>query len=340
MALYNEVIEALRAPDAYDEDVEEIELLQTHISYVFLTGDYVYKVKKPVDFGFLDFTTLERRKFYCEEELRVNRRLCEDMYLGVVSINRSSSGKIKIGGEGETVEYAVKMRQMPQERMMTGLLLKGEIGEEVVDEIARLLAEFHETAATGEGVDEYGSAEVITKNWVQNFDQTRELRGSLFDAGEFDFIEKTVLDFIEDNKAFFENRIKEHRIRECHGDVHSGNIFVLSPEEVYIFDAIEFYKAFSCSDVASEIAFLAMDMDFHGRSDLSSYFVDRYIGYSGDEELLFLLPSYKCYRAYVRAKVTSFRLAEPSLEKEERGEVEGLTKRYFTLALRYARSLE
>jgi len=339
MALYEDVIGALGKPEAYDEKVESVEVLQTHISYVFLTGDYVYKVKKPVDFEFLDFTTLEKRKYYCEEELRVNKRLCGDMYLGVVPITRSVSGEIRVNGGGEVVEYAVKMRQLPQERMMTGLLLKGEVGEEELDEIARRLSEFHESAVTGEGVDEYGSVEVIRKNWVQNFEQTRALRGSLLDAEEFDFVENTVLEFIEENRALFEKRIKERRIRECHGDVHSGNIFILSREDIYIFDGIEFYKAFSCSDVASEIAFLAMDLDFHGRRDLSSYFVDRYLGYSGDGELSALLPFYKCYRAYVRAKVTSFRLAQPGLGVEERKEIENLTNRYFGLALGYSKML-
>jgi hypothetical protein len=331
-----ELIKALMKPAAYDEEVGDIELMQTHISFVFLTGKYVYKVKKPVDFEFLDFTTLEKRKFYCDEELRLNRRLCGDMYLEVVPINKSDEG-IRIKGKGETIEYAVKMRQLPQEAMMSELLRKGEVGEKEVEEIARILADFHSKAETGEGVDEYGSLEQIRANWVQNFDQTRHLRGGLVDTIVFDFIEANVMKFMEAKKELFEERIKEGKIRECHGDVHSGNIFITP--EIYIFDAIEFNKAFSCSDVAAEVAFLAMDLEFHRRADLSSHFVNRYIEYSGDERLRALLPFYKCYRAYVRAKVAGFKLADPNVTGKEKKEAERLTKRYFDLAYDYSKEL-
>jgi len=332
-----EVIEALKDPSSYDEEVEEIELLETHISFVFLTGRYVYKIKKPVNFGFLDFTTLERRRFFCEEELRLNRRLCGDMYLEVVPINRSD-GSIKIKGPGKTVEYAVKMRRLPQDAIMSRLLKKGKVTTAHVEEIARLLSEFHKEARTGEGIDEYGSLKQVRANWVENFEQTRGLRGGLLGAKEFDFVENAVLQFMDKNEELFDKRVKEGRVRECHGDCHSGNIFI-ADDAIYIFDVIEFNKAFSCSDVAAEVSFLAMDLEFNDRADLKKAFVEGYVKLSGDSEILELLPFYICYRAYVRAKVSSFRLDDPNIKEEEKIEAEKLTEDYFKLSLAYAGEL-
>lgn len=346
------LVEALLKPEAYEEKVEKVEMLQTHISWVFLTGSYVYKVKKPVDFEFLNFTTLEKRKFYCEEEVRLNKRLCGDMYAGVVPITKSG-GVIKVGGTGEVVEYAVKMRQLPQDAIMTTLLRKNAVLGEDIDRIAKLLTEFHSKAATGKGVDDYGSVRQIEANWIQNFEQTRNLRGGLIDKKTFDFIENNVLKFMERKIKLFEERVAEGRIRECHGDVHSGNIFIIrglgrgarsandeaTNAEIYIFDAIEFNRAFSCSDVAAEVAFLAMDLDFHRRSDLSERFVDKYIQYSGDKKLLKLLDFYKCYRAYVRAKVASFRLGDEHATEKEKAEAEALVEKYFKLAYEYAKQI-
>lgn len=334
----NEVVEALLDPQAYgEEEIEEIRLLQTHISYVFLTGKYAYKLKKPVDFGFLDFTTLDKRKYYCEEELRVNRRLARDMYLELVPINKSEEG-IAVKGPGNTVEYAVKMKELPQECIMTNMLGENEVRKEHVEEIARTLADFHSRAATGEGIDEYGGLEQVTANWTQNFDQAQHLRGRIIDTETFDSIEKKIKSFLEQEKNIFEKRIALGRVRECHGDVHSGNIFIVD-DRIYIFDAIEFNKAFSCSDVASEIAFLTMDLEFHGRKDFSELVTKSYVEKCGDVGIKNLLPFYKCYRAYVRAKVSGFRLQEAGISNEEKRESEELTKRYFEFASNYAAAI-
>jgi hypothetical protein len=336
--MQSEVVEALLKPESYDEEVEGVEMLQTHISWVFLTGKYAYKVKKPVDFEFLDFTTLEKRKHYCEEEIRVNRPLCGDMYLGVVPITRGNG--IKISGEGEVIEYAVKMREMPQDAIMEVLLRKGEVGEKEIETIAELLADFHSKARTGEGVDEYGSIAQITKNWVQNFEQTREMRGTIVEPFMYDFIEKNVMSYIERNKELLEDRIAGGWIRECHGDVHSGNIFILKEgAEIYIFDAIEFNPAFSCSDVVAEIAFLAMDLEFHNKDELAKDFVKCYSQRTKDLSLYKLLPFYKCYRAYVRAKVIGFKLGDPTLDEKEKKKAARLAKKYYNLAYQYAKEM-
>jgi|Deesub1362A_J573_1020465.scaffolds.fasta_scaffold00057_125 hypothetical protein len=336
----SEIVEAMMKPSTYDEKVKNIRMIQTHISWVFLTGEYVYKIKKPVNFEFLDFTTLEKRKYYCEEELRLNRRLCKEIYLGVVPLKKSEAG-IKIKGEGETIEYAVKMKQLPQEAIMSELLKKGEVTQDDVEEIANILANFHKEADTGEEINEYGSIEQIKANWIQNFEQTRNIRGNIVDAHVFDFIETNVLRFIETNNDFFEWRVESGKIRECHGDLHSGNIFIIKNKKpkICIFDAIEFNKAFSCSDVASEVAFLAMDLEFHRKYDLAQQFVNKYVELTGDKKLEDLLPFYKCYRAYVRAKVASFKLFDVGVSDREKKIAKNLTKKYFNLAFQYSKEL-
>jgi len=330
-----QVVEALMKPEAYDEEPGQIELMQTHISFVFLTRNFVYKVKKAVDLGFLDFTTLEKRRFFCEKELELNRRLCGDMYLEVVSINRSDV--IKIKGEGEAVEYAVKMKRMPQEKMMSKLLEENKVDGKLVDRIAKIVADFHSKAETNRRISDFGSLAIIGTNWKENFEQTREFVGKTISMEIFKLIRERIDGFMKRNVSFFGKRVAEGRVRDCHGDVHSGNIFVT--DRIYIFDAIEFNERFRYSDVVSDIAFLAMDLDFKERTDLSNFFVKRYVKYSGDQELTKLLPFYKCYRAYVRGKVVSFKLKDPSVGGEEKSAAMKEAKAYFKLASTYAKIL-
>jgi hypothetical protein len=335
MSVQKQVVEALMKPEAYDEEPGRIELTQTHISFVFLTRNFVYKVKKAVDLGFLDFTTLEKRRFFCEKELELNRRLCEGMYLEVVPINRSNI--IKIKGEGETVEYAVKMKRMPQEKMMNKLLEENKVDNKLIDRIAKIIAEFHSKAETNKRISEFGSLAIIGTNWKENFEQTREFVGKTISMKDFKFIRERIDDFMKRNVSLFEKRMAEGRVRDCHGDIHSGNIFVT--DRIYIFDAIEFNERFRYSDVAADIAFLVMDLDFKQRTDLSNFFVKRYVKYSGDQELTKLLPFYKCYRAYVRGKVISFKLEDPSVGNEEKSAAMKEAKAYFKLASTYAKIL-
>jgi len=335
MSVQKQVVEALMKPEAYDEEPGKIELIQTHISFVFLTRNFVYKVKKAVDLGFLDFTTLEKRRLFCEKELELNRRLCEGMYLEVVPINRSNI--IKIKGEGKTVEYAVKMKRMPQEKMMSKLLEENKVDSKLIDRIAKIIAEFHSKAETNKRISRFGSLKIIETNWKENFEQTREFVDKTISTEEFNLIRERIDNFTERNLSLFEKRIADGRVRDCHGDIHSGNIFVT--DRIYIFDAIEFNERFRYADVASDVAFLAMDLDFKQRTDLSNFFVEKYVEYSGDLELVKLLPFYKCYRAYVRGKVTSFKLKDPSVGREEKSGAIKEAKSYFKLASTYAKIL-
>ena len=328
-----QIVEALMKPEAYDEDPGSIELLQTHISFVFLTRRFVYKVKKAVNFGFLDFTTLEKRRFFCEKELKLNRRLCGDMYLEVVPINKADVVKIK--GGGETVEYAVKMKRMPQEKIMSKLLEENKVNGNLVDRIAKIIAEFHSKAETNSRISEFGSLASIETNWKENFEQTEEYVGKTISPEDFKLIREKVEDFMKKSAPLFKKRMAENRVRDCHGDIHSGNIFVT--DKIYIFDAIEFNERFRYSDVASDVAFLAMDLDFKGKTDLSNFFVEKYAEYSGDQEMTKLLPFYECYRACVRGKVVSFKLKDPNVRSKEKNTAKKEANAYFKLASTYAK---
>ncbi len=335
MQAQKQVVEALLTPMAYDEPPGQIELVQTHISYVFLTKNLVYKVKKAVNFGFLNFETLEKRKYYCEKELQLNKRLCGDMYIEVVPINKGE--KIKIRGEGKTIEYALKMKRMPQERIMTRLLEDNMVDEKLITDIAKIVAEFHSKAETNDEISQFGSLKVIKTNWEENFDQTRNVVENTISKKNFELIRNNINLFLRENSPLFNRRITEGKVRDCHGDIHSGNIF--ATDRVYIFDAIEFNERFRYSDVASDVAFLAMDLDFKNRSDLSDLFINKYVESSDDQELKKLLSFYKCYRAYVRGKVVGFKLHDPNVGIEDKRKAGDEAQAYFKLASFYAQKL-
>jgi aminoglycoside phosphotransferase family enzyme len=330
-----QVVAALLKPEAYPEGLSEIELIQTHISYVFLNKNYAYKVKKAVDFGFLDFTSLEKRRFFCQKELEINSRLCPEIYLEVVPINKSDV--IRIKGSGAPVEYALKMKRLPQERIMTVLLNENKIGKKTISDIAKVVAQFHFIGQTSPEISRFGSLKIIETNWNENFAQTIKYVNQTIPREQFQFIHKKIFAFMEKNKALFESRIANNRIRDCHGDLHSGNVFIT--DKICIFDAIEFNDRFRYSDVAADVAFLAMDLDFRQRPDLSQYFIDRYMSYSLDLQLERLIRFYKCYRAYVRGKVTSFKIDDFNTTSREKELAANEAMAYFKLSNEYAQGL-
>ncbi len=335
MQTQNKVVDALLKTKSYPEETSKIELIQTHISFVFVTDNFVYKVKKAVNFGFLDFSTLENRHLYCQKELEINKRLCPKIYLEVVPLNQKN--KIKIKGEGEIIEYALKMKRLPQERIMTILLKESKVLKETIDDIAKVVSQFHLKAQTNLEISQFGTINIIKTNWNENFSQTAKYIDQTIPKVTFQFIQTGINTFIEKNKALFEDRIANNRIRDCHGDLHSGNIFIT--DQICIFDAIEFNDRFRYSDVAADVAFLAMDLDFQQRTDLSNYFLERYLVYSQDRQLMQLLAFYKCYRAYVRGKVISFKLDDTNIEQTEKTSAIKEAQAYFKLANEYAKSL-
>jgi aminoglycoside phosphotransferase family enzyme len=335
MQAQKQVVAALLTLEAYPHDPDKIELIQTHISFVFLTKDYVYKVKKAVNFGFLDFSTLEKRRIFCEKELALNRRLCPEIYIEVVPINKSN--KIKIKGTGETIEYALKMKRLPQERIMTVLLKENKVDKKAIDEIAGIVVQFHSKAQTNPKINEFGSLKIIKTNWDENFAQTIKYKNQTIPQQDFQFVQAKINNFVSNNPELFESRIADKRIRDCHGDLHSGNIFIT--DKICIFDAIEFNDRFRYSDVAADVAFLTMDLDFQERPDLANHFIEKYLEYSKDQKLTTVLPFYKCYRAYVRGKVISFRLDDPNIAPQEKASATKEAQAYFKLAAEYAKKL-
>jgi hypothetical protein len=332
-----ELVKALLEPKAYPEAPQRIELVQTQMSFVFLTDEdeYVYKVKKPVNLGFLDYTTLEKRRFYCQKEVELNRRLCPEVYLGVVPITRDRNN-IFAEGRGEIIEYAVKMRRLPQEAMMDVLLVKNQVSPEMITAVAQKLAEFHQRAETNANISAFGNIKVITQNTDENFSQTEKYIGETIFPDTFQRIKAYTEGFIETNTSLFNKRVADGRIRDCHGDVHAAHICFAS--DICIYDCIEFNDRFRYCDVASEVAFLAMDLDHYGQADLSRSFVNAYIDRCQDEELRKLLNFYKCYRAYVRGKVESFKLDDPYIAPDEKRQALEMASSYFDLAHAYTRS--
>lgn len=323
---------ALLSPDSYPDHPSAIQLAETHISLVFLTGTFVYKVKKPVDFGFLNFTDLEKRKYYCEQEVTLNRRLAPNLYLGVVNITEENH-RIALEGKGRTIEYAVKMRQIPEDLLMDRLLQRKKVSFQMMEAVSEKLALFYSVAETNDRIKAFARPERIKQNTDENFEQTERYIGITISEEIYQEVKEKTNQFFQTQEELFYQRISEERIRDCHGDLRLEHIFW--GEEISIFDCIEFNERFRYTDVAADIAFLAMDLDYHGREDLSDHFVRSYITQSGDHGLMDLFDFYRCYRAYVRGKVESFRLDDPNIPEEEKKEALERAQRYFGLAHRY-----
>jgi aminoglycoside phosphotransferase family enzyme/predicted kinase len=326
------IVHALLQPEAYDHGPINVELTQTQMSYVFLTGDYAFKIKKPVDLGYLDYTSLDNRHFFCNRELDLNRRLAPDVYLEVIPVVESGR-QIRIGGEGTIRDYAVKMKQLPRDRMMDSLLINEQVTEDMVVTVAGKLADFHNNAESTEEIGAFGDITAIRENTDENFTQTIKYIGQSISSTHFNKINSYTSSFLEMNTSLFRKRVKEQRIKDCHGDLHAAHICFDNGIDIY--DCIEFNDRFRYCDVASEVAFLAMDLDRYSRADLSKSFTDAYIESSGDKELSGLLPFYKCYRAYVRGKVESFKLDDPQIPDKDA--VLAAAQRYFSLSNWYCR---
>ncbi|MFA6498865.1 MAG: hypothetical protein WC256_04965 [Desulfurivibrionaceae bacterium] len=328
-------IQALLKSEAYPHPAPKIILVQTHISYVLLAGDFVYKIKKSVDFGFLNFTTLEKRKHFCEEELLLNRRLCPTLYLGLVAITQQES-TFSLDGQGPPVEYAVKMARMPEERMMAKVISQGGLTKEILDRIIAILVPFYAKAETGPTIAKFGTAQAVSVNVLENFEQTQDFIGcAALSREQFNTISDYARNFLE-QQDLFATRLAAGRVRDCHGDLYSANICL--DDEIHIYDCIEFNQRFRYCDVASDVAFLAMDLDFHDLPELSAYFIEHFCQAADDTTLLPMLNFYKCYRAYVRGKIGLFTAHAPEVDPTTAENCLAQAKKYFALAERYAAS--
>ena len=324
------LISALYNPDVYPHPVQSVEMLETHISWVLLTGSIAYKIKKPVNLGFVDFSTLEKRQRACLDELRLNRRLAPDFYLEVVPISGTPISP-NLKNEGNVFEYAVKMKQFPEENLLSSVLQRGDLREDHLDRLADDVAHFHAQIETADEHALFGSPECMRKATSETFEQ---MSSHVCD-------DRTVND-VNALQIWMENahtvcqkdlgqRKRDGYIRECHGDLHLGNM-VLTGDKIRIFDGIDFNENLRWIDVLSEVAFLVMDLKAWGHSSFSARFLNRYLEWTGDYEGLTLLRYYEVYRALVRAKVASFRLAERSLSLQDHNHLQQEYARYVNCA--------
>ncbi|MEX2426383.1 MAG: AAA family ATPase [Thermomicrobiaceae bacterium] len=326
----------LSRPEAFPEDATEVSIEETHISIVFLVGDTVYKIKRPVDFGFLDFSTLEKRKFYGEEEVRLNSRLTYDVYHGVVPVT-DDNGRYKIEGDGPVKEWAVKMRRLPDEGVLAELVKQGTADEHVLNRVVERLVAFYPKADTGENVDEWGSAEAVGFNIQENVDQSQPYVNKFIAPTQLDLIDKASKAFLTGQADLMQKRVDTGKIRDGHGDLHLKHIIIEGPrpEQLQIIDGVEFNPRIRCGDIAMDVAFLAMDLDFHRRPDLANHFIDQLTERMDDKDMPRLVQFYKAYRAHVRAKVACFMSENIAPELEEFVAIRGEIENYIDLATSY-----
>jgi aminoglycoside phosphotransferase family enzyme/predicted kinase len=331
-------VRALQRADAYPGPTSGVELVQTHISYVFLLDHQVYKVKKPVDLGFVDFTTLAKRKAACEAEVRLNRRGCAGgVYIGVEPIILDARGRYHIGGEGTLVDYAVRMKRLPRDHMMDVLLERGAVDFRMIGRVAARIAQLHGAAERSERITRTGGSKTLAKNWRDTLAQTRQFTGRTLSQRRLNRIEAFAAAFLKDQAALIQHRETEDRIRDCHGDMRSDSVCFDDslPDGICIYDCIEFNDAFRYCDTGLDIAFLAMDLDYRGRRDLSDLLIGLYTPATGDPELPLLLNFYKCYRACVRGKVESLLSVDSGLLARQHSRARHRAEAYFRLAEAY-----
>jgi aminoglycoside phosphotransferase family enzyme/predicted kinase len=332
----SKLIEALSKPEAYPFPVEAIETHQTHISFVLLAGSFAYKIKKPVAFGFLDFSSLEKRHHYCHEEVRLNRRLAPRVYQGVVPVVRTALG-IRIEADGDIVDWAVKMERLPREAALQARLRKGEIGPNQVANLARRVARFHAAAERNARIASFGRLEIVTQNGQENFEQAQPLVGVTISRPVFDRLRTLSDSALSSLGQLIEERANRNVPCDTHGDLHLDHVYffpeLAPPYDLVIVDCIEFNERFRFADPVADMAFLSMDLVFHGRRDLAAAFADAYFSASQDEEGRKLLSFYSAYRAAVRGKVEGFEVNEEEVPAGERQEMLTKARAHWLLAL-------
>ena len=327
--MINDLLNPIFLPDK----TKGVSLVQTHISLVLIADNFVYKIKKPVNFGFLDFLTLEKRHYYCHQEIILNRRLSKDVYIDVLPVIYDGKNYRIGAGKGEVVEYAVKMKRLPDDMLMKTLFLKGELEEKHLQKIANVLAGFHLTSQNSQEIDEFGKPEIFKINTDENFAQTEKYIGKTIQKKDFDALKEWTSDFYASNEKFFHERIKDKKIRDCHGDLHMEHICLT--EDITIFDCIEFNDRFRYTDAVADIAFLLMDLEYYGGEAYSKLLWDFYKDLADEPDAEDMLTFYKVYRAYVRGKVTSFQLDDPHIGAEKKEDALQRSMKYFQLARSY-----
>jgi uncharacterized protein len=326
------LIAFLESPESYPHRPTEVRAIQTHISWVFIASPFVFKVKKPVSLGFLDFSALEKRHYFCQREIELNRRLCPEIYHDAVPIYETDSG-FSFKPPGKIVEYAVQMRELPHGCFLIELLEKNLVGEKEINRVISTLHRFYQAETPTAEIEQWGRPEKLKISTDENFTQVEPFIGKTISSAAFEVIRHFTNQFYKLNENLFRERIQQHRILDCHGDLHLDHVH-LTPEATTIFDCIEFNDRFRFIDVANDLGFLAMDFDFKGRSDLANLLLKTAACEFDDAGMLKVSDFYKCYRAFVRGKVESIQVTEKETKDPQMHEEQAA--HYFRLALKYA----
>ena len=331
------LIAALLRPDCYPHPASRVEHLQTHISHVLLAGDYAYKIKKPLNLGFLDFTSLDRRRYYCEEELRLNGRLAPDLYLDCVPIGGTPDHPALGDATGPVIEYAVRMRRFSQEALLDHLLAAGRLEPHHLDTLARRLAEFHESIARADPAASFGAPEQVQQPILDNFTYTRPLLADPADRAALDAVERWTLAAFDRLRPRLMERKAGGWIRECHGDLHLGNMILADDGQVTVFDCIEFNDDLRWIDVINDLAFLTMDLRFRGAGGFAQRALNTYLEFGGDFTGVTLVSYYQVYRAMVRVKINAIQASQSDVPESERAAAADRRRAYLRLALELTR---
>lgn len=337
MSVVSTLIEQMQKPEFYPHSVREpIQLIQTHASSVLITGDYVYKLKKSVNFVFLDFSSLDKRQYFLNEELRMNRVLAPDIYLEVIAITQAED-KFILGGMGEPVEYVLKMNQFPQATLLLNMFEQGNLTEEHIEELGKVVAQFHAQTISNEYIRSFGAIEKIKSGIDENYERTEKYIDIAQTQKQYNETSKFTDTFLLDKKALFKQRQEYDKIRECHGDLHLKNICFWH-DKIQLFDRIEFNESFRFVDVMYDVAFTVMDLDARKRKDFGNLFLNTYIEQTGDWEGLQVLPLYLSRQAYVRAKVNSLLLDDRAISEEDKQSAIKTATEYYRLAWEYTKT--
>jgi aminoglycoside phosphotransferase family enzyme/predicted kinase len=329
------LLAALTDPAAYPRPAP-VEVRQTHLSVAFLVGDTVYKIRKPVNLGFVDFTTLDDRKHDCDEEVRLNRRLAPQVYRGIVPI-MIENGRVQVGGQGELIEWAVEMVRLPDDATLKARIAGDEATVPQIEALAHRLAEFHRTAARGEHISRFGRFDVVAGNARENFVQTASHVGVTVRQPLYDRVRALTEKALAELKPLIESRAERGVPCDTHGDLHLSHVYLFPdrppPDDLVIIDCIEFAERFRFADPVADLAFLVMDLQFHGRWDLAKACAEVYFAASGDEEGGKLLPFYIAYRAVVRAKVEGMQALDAEVPEEQRSKRRFTAEAHWRLAM-------
>ena len=330
----SDLVFQMQQQDFYPHAVKgEIELVQTHASIIFLTGEYAYKIKKEVDFGFLNYSTLAKRKHFLELELSLNNKIASELYLEVLPIS-DCGGRLILDNSQQIVEYALKMRQFPQEDLFSNLLDAGKLDSDRFIELGKIVARFHQNAETNDYISSFGTVAEISAAFEENYQQSQKYIGVVQTREQYEATKAYSDDFFNHKAELLRNRVKQHQIKQCHGDLHLKNI-CLWRDRILLFDRIEFNESFRFVDTMYDVAFTVMDLEAKGKPEFANAFLNSYLEYTADWAGLLVLPLYLSRQAYVRAKVNSLLLDDRQVDADDKQEAKQVASDYYLQAYQY-----